>query len=77
MRGKGVKSFFKKVYLYRAFLVMLLPAVAYTLIFSYYPMTGIAVSYPHLCFAATRPLRFPPLKPCAKRLALPCLNFLI
>ena len=44
MRGKGVKSFFKKVYLYRAFLVMLLPAVAYTLIFSYYPMTGIVLA---------------------------------
>ena len=45
MRGKGVKSFFKKVYLYRAFLVMLLPAVAYTLIFSYYPMTGIVLAF--------------------------------
>ncbi len=37
----GVKGFFKKVYKYRAFLLMLLPAVSYTLIFSYYPMTGI------------------------------------
>lgn len=45
MRGKGVKSFFKKVYLYRAFLVMLLPAVVYTLIFSYYPMTGIVLAF--------------------------------
>ena len=45
MRGKGGKSFFKKVYLYRAFLVMLLPAVAYTLIFSYYPMTGIVLAF--------------------------------
>ena len=42
---KGVKGFFKKAYKYRAYLLMLLPAVIYTLIFSYYPMTGIVLAF--------------------------------
>ena len=41
----GVKGFFKKLYKYRAFLIMLLPAVIYTLIFAYYPMTGIVLAF--------------------------------
>lgn len=41
----GLKGFLKKVYKYRAFLIMLLPGVVYTLIFSYYPMTGIVVAF--------------------------------
>ena len=44
MRGR-IKAFFKKVYKYRAFLLMLTPAVIYTLIFAYYPMTGIVMAF--------------------------------
>lgn len=40
-----VKKFFKKLYKYRIFLLMLLPAVIYTLIFSYYPMTGVVMAF--------------------------------
>ena len=47
----GVKGFFKKVYKYRAFLIMLLPAVIYTLIFSYYPMTGIVLAFKKYTYA--------------------------
>lgn len=45
MKEKGIRKFFKKVYKYRAFLLMLLPAVIYTLVFSYYPMTGIVMAF--------------------------------
>lgn len=38
-------SFWKKVIKYRAFLLMLLPAVIYTLIFAYWPMTGIVLAF--------------------------------
>ena len=41
MKKNGWKGFCKKLYKYRVFLLMLAPAVIYTLIFSYYPMTGI------------------------------------
>lgn len=44
-KKKGIAGFFKKVYKYRAFLLMLLPAVVYTLIFAYYPMTGIVLAF--------------------------------
>lgn len=47
----GVRGFFKKVYRYRAFLIMLLPAVIYTLIFSYYPMTGIVLAFKKYTYA--------------------------
>lgn len=47
----GVKGFFKKVYKYRAFLIMLLPAVIYTLIFAYYPMTGIVLAFKKYTYA--------------------------
>lgn len=48
---KGVKGFFKKVYKYRAFLLMLLPAVVYTLVFAYYPMTGIVLAFKRYTFS--------------------------
>lgn len=41
----SLKQFLKKAYKYRAFLLMLAPAVIYTLIFSYYPMTGIVLAF--------------------------------
>lgn len=39
------KGFFKRVYKNRVFLLMLLPAVIYTLVFAYYPMTGIVMAF--------------------------------
>lgn len=50
-KGKGRNSFFKKVYKYRAFLLMLLPAVIYTLVFAYYPMTGIVLAFKKYTYA--------------------------
>lgn len=41
----GVKGFFKKLYKYRVYLLMLAPAVIYTLVFAYYPMTGIVMAF--------------------------------
>lgn len=41
-KGQG---FFKKCRKYRVYLLMLLPAVIYTLIFVYYPMTGIVMAF--------------------------------
>jgi len=41
----GFKFFFKRLYRYRKYLLMLLPAVVFVLIFSYYPMTGIIVAF--------------------------------
>lgn len=43
--GQKKKGFFYHVYKYRVFLLMLLPAVIYTLIFSYYPMAGIVMAF--------------------------------
>lgn len=40
-----MNKFFKKLYRYRIYLLMLLPAVVYTLVFSYYPMTGIVMAF--------------------------------
>lgn len=45
MKQKSSKSFWKKLYKYRVYLLMLLPAVLYTLIFAYYPMTGIVMAF--------------------------------
>ena len=46
MKQKNVGSdFLKKLYKYRVFLLMLLPAVVYTLVFAYYPMTGIVLAF--------------------------------
>lgn len=39
------RGFWKKLYKNRVFLLMLLPAVIYTLVFSYYPMTGIVLAF--------------------------------
>ena len=44
-KRKGWKEFCKKLYKYRAFLLMLSPAVIYTLVFAYYPMTGIVMAF--------------------------------
>ncbi|WP_310602162.1 ABC transporter permease [Anaerosporobacter sp.] len=44
-KQKGVKGFLNKLYKYRIFLLMLSPAIIYTLIFSYYPMTGIVMAF--------------------------------
>lgn len=48
---KGPKAFLKKVYRYRHFLIMLLPAVVYTLVFAYYPMTGIVLAFKKYSYA--------------------------
>ena len=42
--GRG-KEFLKKLRRYRVYLLMLSPAVIYTLIFAYYPMTGIVMAF--------------------------------
>lgn len=39
------KSFWRKLYRYRMYLLMLSPAVIYTLVFAYYPMTGIVLAF--------------------------------
>ena len=44
-KKNGMNGFFKKAYKYRAFLLMLLPAVIYTLVFAYYPMAGIVMAF--------------------------------
>lgn len=45
MERKINNGFLKKLYKYRVFLLMLLPAIIYTLVFSYYPMTGIVMAF--------------------------------
>ena len=42
---KGIKGFFKKLFKYRWYLLMLAPAVIHTLIFAYYPMTGVVMAF--------------------------------
>ena len=44
-KKSGGHSFFKKMWKYRVYLLMLAPAVIYTLIFSYYPMTGVVLAF--------------------------------
>ena len=44
-KKNGFKVFQKKLYKYRIYLLMLAPAVLYTLIFAYYPMTGIVMAF--------------------------------
>ena len=51
MKKNGWKGFCKKLYKYRVFLLMLAPAVIYTLIFSYYPMTGIVMAFKKYSYA--------------------------
>lgn len=41
----GTKGFFKKLRRYRSYLLMLMPAVIYTLVFAYYPMTGVVLAF--------------------------------
>lgn len=51
MKNSGFKGFLKKLYKYRIFLLMLAPAVIYTLIFAYYPMTGIVLAFKKYSYA--------------------------
>lgn len=51
MRKKRGIKFFKKLYRYRIYLLMLAPAVIYTLIFAYYPMTGIVMAFKKYSYA--------------------------
>lgn len=44
-KQKTQMTFFKKLYKYRMYLLMLAPAVIYTLIFAYYPMAGIVMAF--------------------------------
>lgn len=45
MKKGGMKGFLKKLYKYRVYLLMLAPSVIYTLVFAYYPMTGIVMAF--------------------------------
>lgn len=45
MKTGGVGRFLKKLYKYRVYLLMLSPAIVYTLLFAYYPMTGIVMAF--------------------------------
>ena len=45
MKKSGFKGFLKKLHKYRVYLLMLAPAVIYTLIFAYYPMTGVVMAF--------------------------------
>ena len=40
-----VQKFFKKLYKYRMYLLMLAPAVIHILIFAYYPMAGVVMAF--------------------------------
>lgn len=44
-KNNGFKVFLKKLRKYRVYLLMLSPAVIYTLVFAYYPMTGIVMAF--------------------------------
>ena len=45
MQTKKKNGFLKKLHKYRVYLLMLSPAVIYTLIFAYYPMTGVVMAF--------------------------------
>lgn len=47
----GTKGFFKKLRRYRSYLLMLMPAVIYTLVFAYYPMTGVVLAFKKYTYA--------------------------
>ncbi len=49
--GTKKKSFFEKLRRYKVFLLMLSPAVIYTLIFSYYPMAGVVLAFKKYTYA--------------------------
>lgn len=40
-----LQNFIKKLYKYRVYLLMLSPAVIYTLVFAYYPMAGVIMAF--------------------------------
>lgn len=42
---KGIQGFFRKLFKYRWYLLMLAPSVIYMLIFAYYPMTGVVMAF--------------------------------
>lgn len=44
-RNNKVQNFFRKLYKYRIYLLMLSPAIIYTLVFSYYPMAGVVMAF--------------------------------
>lgn len=44
-KTNSINHFFKLVYKYRVYLLMIAPAVIYTLIFAYYPMTGVVMAF--------------------------------
>lgn len=44
-RKNKVQNFFRKLYKYRIYLLMLSPAIIYTLVFSYYPMAGVVMAF--------------------------------
>ncbi len=46
-----IRKLLKKLYRYRMYLLMLLPAVIYTLVFAYYPMTGIVLAFKKYTYA--------------------------
>lgn len=46
----GVRGFLHKVYKYRTYLLLLLPATVYTLVFCYYPMTGVVLAFKNYNF---------------------------
>ena len=48
---ESLKGFIKKLRKYRSYLLMLLPAVIYTLVFSYYPMTGVILAVKKYTYA--------------------------
>jgi len=51
-KGQGrFRKFLKKLHRYRIYLLMLLPAVIYTLVFAYYPMTGIVLAFKKYTYA--------------------------
>lgn len=49
--GSAFQRFCKRLYKYRFYLLMLAPAVIHTLIFSYYPMTGIVMAFKKYTYA--------------------------
>ena len=51
MKKSGRNGFFRKLFKYRIYLLMLAPAVIYTLLFAYYPMTGIVLAFKKYSYA--------------------------
>lgn len=51
MKKSGIKELGRKLYKYRVYLLMLTPAVIYTLLFAYYPMTGVVMAFKKYSYA--------------------------